>query len=100
MLLILGILWTIGLFVLLAWSGKHSLSVWRRGPSTYFPHLSHFFAWAHVALSMWAIVLYIIVEDNSTIAGAIICFAFGAWQMSRAIRLLIAFLRKKDIEFS
>ncbi|MDL1981681.1 MAG: hypothetical protein LWX02_09490 [Deltaproteobacteria bacterium] len=49
---------------------------------------------------MWAIVVGLIIKDKSISAGAVICFAFGAWQMSRAARLLIAFFRKKDIEFT
>ena len=95
--LVIGVLWTIVLFLLLYWSGQHSLSIWRSGPSTYFPHISHFCAWGYPAISLWILSAKIVEKDNTVTAGAILIFLFGLWQMSRAIRLLIGYINKKDV---
>lgn len=95
--IVIGISWTIGLFLLLYWSGQHSTSI--ISPSWYAPHVSHFCLHGYISIPMWILSAMIFKKDNEFSGGAIFCFLFGLWHMYKAIRLFAGYINKKEVSF-
>lgn len=93
--LAVALLWTGVLLALMLWSGPHYQSR-RFGPSTYYPHVSHFATWLYLGLTtmLWGVHMSI----HSQHPGPLVLLLLSVWHLKNAVVLGIAWRRDETID--